>query len=171
MPKRYDTKPFKKATNAQVEIMTEHVAELMVNQMSKFDIHRAMEKRFKLGWRQVDRYMTRAKTLLVKRASITRDQAREGGVNLLLDLIRTGDSNVKLKAERRLGEIFGYNAPAEHRITTPVGMPLQTEDLTPAPKIPKAKLNEILNALMRIPEKATMGGNGNGNGHGEVVRS
>lgn len=115
-------KPFHKATRQVQDEIIDFVAKLLTRQASRYEIHKAVEAKFDLGWDQTDRtYIPRAKEQIRKATSISKDQAREIGLGVLLDVVKTEKGNVRVNAERRLSEIFGYNAPTRTELSGPDG--------------------------------------------------
>jgi SMC interacting uncharacterized protein involved in chromosome segregation len=111
-------KPAHKATLAEQEQMLDYMAGLLVKERTYGEIKRAMKRKFNLEYRQIAVYKARAQKWLKMRASITKDDALVKGLNVLLEVLRTGTNKEKLRVEKRLGEIFGYNSPV--RVNTQV---------------------------------------------------
>jgi len=118
--------PFRKATQEEIERRVEYCAKLMVPGLkTKTEIHDAMRRKYGLHWVTVDQlYIIRAEKWLRERAEITAARAKRTGVNVLLDIMRTGTNGERLRAERALAEIYGYNAPRRHEVTGADGKPL-----------------------------------------------
>jgi hypothetical protein len=173
----------KKATHQEQEEIIDVTMGLVARLATKSEIRKFIETKFGKGWRQADRYAARAKAELRKRNSgLDVEAAKDLGLSTLFDVIRNGNPHNRLMAERRLSEIFGYNAPVDYRITTPPGSPLQMEDVTQVPVIPKDRMVQILGAIAATraagvpiiipgPEPGQNGnghaaGNGGANGNG-----
>ncbi len=125
-------KPFKKANLKEQAEIIDFVANMLIRQASRYEIHKAVESQFGKSWDQTDRsYVTRAKEQIRKATNITKDQAREIGLGVLLDVVKTEKGNVRVNAERRLSEIFGYNSPTQHRIGDPSGQPISPAVIAP----------------------------------------
>lgn len=137
-------KPFRKATLEEQAEIIDFVAKLLVRQASKFEIHKAVETKFGKSWQQTDVvYLTRAREQVRKAASITKDQAREIGLGVLLDVVKTEKGNVRVNAERRLSEIFGYNAPTRTELTGADGGPIATKEENPLAGASIERLREL----------------------------
>ncbi len=139
-------KPFRKATRIEVEERVELIAAYMrVNPLcTKWDIHRKFVKKFNIHYAHLDQvYVPRAREILVKQAKITKDQAKEVGVNLILTLLSHHEPKVRLAAEKRLAEIYGYNAPTRIESSGPDGGPIQVEE-RPLEEIPSDRLRTIV---------------------------
>lgn len=106
-------KPFKKCTQQQVEERIEFTAGQLVRQVPKWKLAKELKKRYNLEFRQVADYIARSKKFLQKQASLTPQDAKEIGVNVLLDVFREGKPNERVQAEKCFREIFGYSAPTK----------------------------------------------------------
>ena len=142
-------KPFKKATAEEVEERVEFTSRLVIRMYSKTEIHKCLKEKFDVEWRMVDIYIARAKKFLQKQANMSRDDAKQIGVNTLLDVMRTGKPSERTSAERRLAEIFGYDAPRQFRVTTPEGQPFEVKDNRPLEKVPTQRLIELATETAR----------------------
>lgn len=124
---------YHKATDAVRAQRVEWLArQLILNPSLKPGEVKALAKeKFGVKWSMALIYINRAKDLLARRASMTRDQAKEIGVNFLLDQLENGENGHRLSAERRLSEVFGYDAPRVTRIGDPEGKPLSPAVIAP----------------------------------------
>lgn len=137
-------KPFKKANLQEQAEIIDFVAKLLVRQASKYEIHKAVEAKFNKSWKQTDAiYLGRARAQIRKATSITKDQAREIGLGVLLDVVKTEKGNVRVNAERRLSEIFGYNAPTRTELTGADGGPIATKEENPLAGASIERLREL----------------------------
>lgn len=146
-----------KPTNEELEIRVDVVADLICKLRSKAEIREECFKRWAVHWRTADRYMVRANEELKKRTRMSRDEARDIGVAVLIEKLRHGSDLIALRAEERLAAIFGYNAPKQLEVTGKDGQPLAYKDMTPQER--RARLDEIFGRVAKV--------NGNGNGHHE----
>lgn len=110
-PRPGQYKPLVKCTAQQMEERVEFVADRLANQWRTGQIKKAVKLKFDIEFRQCAEYITRAKKLLQKQSLMTKEDARNIGINVLLGVIRNGNSHEKISAERSLREIFGYSAP------------------------------------------------------------
>ncbi len=107
-------KPFRKCTEAERDERANWLADVLTRApaLSRFQIHKIMCPKYDLDWSTVDRiYIPYARRLLKERANLSAPQAKNLGVNLLMEIIRSGSPRERLLAEHRLSEIYGYNAP------------------------------------------------------------
>jgi len=110
--------PIKKSTLEQQAKIVERVAQLIVRRATRTEIHDAVRQEFGIQYLQCDlTYVKRANEMLRKQASMTLDQAKKVGVNVLLDVLRDGKPSERIAAESRLADIFGYNAPRRTELT------------------------------------------------------
>lgn len=132
--------PYIKATAEVVQERVEFIARLLVQRLSRTEIHKEVKKQWRLDWRTIDNmYISRAKQFLVKQAAMSPADAKNVGVNVLLEVIRTGKPSERTSAERRLSEIYGYNAPTKIEHLGEGGGPMEfvvrvSEDELPQPK-------------------------------------
>jgi len=106
-------------------------------------------------------YIKRARELLSKRANMTKQEARELGVNLLAKLAKSGRDQIKIAAEKRLAEIYGYNAPTHVRVGDPMGQPLKPSIIAPTINF----VFPVNERVKNITPAAATNGSSNGNGH------
>ena len=127
-------------TRAEHDERVEFVAELLVRQQKRMQIHRAVQAKWPVHWRSVDRYLVHAKEMLRKQAQMSKDDAKNIGVNVLIGVFREGKASERVAAVRVWSEIWGYNAPVKHEVSGADGQPLQplvlcvTADDMPKPK-------------------------------------
>jgi hypothetical protein len=118
-------KPYRKATLEEQARRVEYVAHLLVKEKTRCEIHRLVKHKFDIEYLQCDlTYVKRAKEWLKARCSITAAQAKMKGLNVLVDILRKGSNGDRLRAERRLAEIFGYDAPRKMEVTGKDGEPM-----------------------------------------------
>ena len=122
-------KPYRKATLEEQARRVEYVAHLLVAERTRCEIHRLVKHKFDIEYLQCDlTYVKRAKEWLKARCSITTAQAKMKGLNVLLDILRKGSNGDRLRAERRLAEIFGYDAPQRMEVSGRGGEPIVLAD-------------------------------------------
>ena len=107
-----------------MEERIEYVSRLIVKQLSKTEIHRAVEQKFNSHWATTDRYIIRAKALLKKQAEMTPQDAKNLAITSLLDVIRTGKPSERTGALRLWTEIFGFAAADKIVLQNPDGTAL-----------------------------------------------
>jgi hypothetical protein len=100
------------------------VAGLLIKGWNRYEIHKKCCPQYDRDWHQIDIYISRAKELLREQSKMTPEDAKALGVGVLFRALRKG-GNQSLAAERRLGEIFGYDAPRRAELTGVNGGPLE----------------------------------------------
>lgn len=145
-----DTVPFRKGTDKQIEERTEYIAVLLRNGTTKMEIHRKMKRRYSLHWRTIDDYIARGKKWLMARTSLTTEQAKSKGLDRLLRIVETGNNSEAIRAETRIAEIFGYNAPRRTELTGAGGGPIATKEEGPALNLTREQLIKL--ATMALEE-------------------
>jgi hypothetical protein len=102
--------PYRKATAEEVQERIEFTADLILKEKPRCEIHRILKRKWG-HWTTIDSmYVLRARKWLME-----------------LDVLRTGNNSERLKAERRLAEVFGYDAPRKMEVTGRDGEPLVNE--------------------------------------------
>lgn len=149
--------PFRKATQKEVSDRVGALSvELLTNPTAKHgELKEFCKSRFKVSYRQAEEYIARAKEHIVAQSQMTRAEARSLGVGVLVETIRTEKGSVKIAAEKRLGEIFGYNAPTHLRVGDPHGKPM-------APAVIAPTINFMFPANTRGTPQIEHHTNGNG---------
>ena len=117
-------RPFIKGTAAEVQERIESVAQMLVRQATRGEIHKHVSDKWNKTWRAADTYIGRAKSFLRKQAQMTPEEGRAQGIGILIDVLRIGNVSQRLAAEKRLGEIIGYDAPRRQELSGPEGAPL-----------------------------------------------
>ena len=153
-------KPFRKATNKQVsERISTLTVEILTNPTAKFgDLERFCKSRFNISYRQAAEYITRARETIAKQSQMTKSEAKELGIGVLVARLRNETTTQGTVAiEKRISEIFGYNAPTHLRVGDPNGKPM-------APMVVAPTVQFIMPANNR-DRVVNQNGNHNGNGH------
>jgi hypothetical protein len=120
-----NVRPYKRCTEAEREERIEYVAQLITQQLTRYQIHKAMLAKYDVAWNVVDSiYITRARKLLATRVKMSREQARDFGVGKLLEVARTGTNKEVTMAVKVLMEICGGFAPRQTEVTGANGTPL-----------------------------------------------
>ena len=153
-------KPFKKCTQQQVEERIEFTATLVARQFKKHEIFKALKQRYNLEYRQSAEYITRAKAFLTKQATMSKPEAKELAINVLLDNMKNGKPSERTGAVRVFAEITGINEPNNLRVGDPNGKPL-------APAVIAPVVNFIMPDNGRA--KNNFSSNGSNNGHAETA--
>ena len=131
-------RPFIKATNEQIRERIEFVSRLLVKQLTRSEIHRAVCPKYNVVWRTADNYIACAKKYLLQQAQMTSDEAKSVGINVLTSVFRDGKPGERVQAERRWAEIWGYNAPTVVRDSRLPGEAITITN--PAPTLPQVHL-------------------------------
>lgn len=143
-------KPYQKGTNEQVEERVEHLGKKLARDpsLTRFDMHKIMLKKFNITWSSTDQtYIPRAKKWVTDRAKLTRDQAKEICINGLIRTIKDHTGSVVVTACRALSSLYGLDAPRQVLLGGNGGEPIKTEDSTEYPKLPPARLRELILAV------------------------
>jgi len=138
---------FRKATNAQVQERTEWLALKIAIQPTLKDgeICRMMRDRYGIKYRQTAEYVARAKRLLHDRSNLTKEQAKQVGVNALLDQIQNEKGSARTAALRLWTDIFGFAAPTRLNVGDPNNKPLAPAVVAPVVQfiIPDNRRGEV----------------------------
>lgn len=164
----------RKPTAAEHAERVDFVAAMLARVCTRTEIHRAVNEKYgDLHWRTSDRYMVRAREQLHKQASLTKTEAMEIGLSVILGVIKTGKPTERIRAEERLASIMGYDAPHRTELSGPGGMPIQSMDVTLNVNAIKERVAAAVEGEERLKLMAERGlvsfpnvpgGNG-GNGH------
>ena len=104
---------------------------------------------------------------------MTKTEAMEIGLSVILGVIKTGKPTERIRAEERLASIMGYDAPRRTELSGPGGMPIQSMDVTLNVAAIKERVAAAVEGEERLKQMAERGlvsfpsipgGNG-GNGH------
>lgn len=112
-----------KATREQAEERVEAIAKYLREHplASRFDLHKKFCSKLGLAWQSVDVYAERARRQLQKESKMTSEQGRAFGVGVLLNLLSHPNPAIRIKAERSLAAIMGYDSPTQTRVGNPDG--------------------------------------------------
>jgi hypothetical protein len=167
--RRGQVKPYVKATNAEIEKRVEETAFLLARGASKTQLHETIGVKHNVHWKTVDAYIGRAKKLLRERSNRTREDVRGDAVAFYQSVLLNSKTTTveKIKAQTRLDEIFGIDAPRRTELSGPEGGPIQSEIETTG-----LNMDHIDKLLRRHYSKTGTGAghNGRGNGHGTPNR-
>jgi hypothetical protein len=119
-------RPFRKATNAEVQRRTEWLALKLAIQptLKEGEIKAMMRAEYGLQWQRSLQYITRAKALIKDHANVSREQAKQIAVTALLDMIQNETGVQRTAAIRLWIDVFGLDAPRQMRVGDPDGKPL-----------------------------------------------
>lgn len=116
--------------------------------------------------------MVRAREQLHNQASLTKSEAMEIGLSVILGVIKTGKPGERIRAEERLASIMGYDAPKRSEYSGPGGLPIQTAQVHIDMAAVQRRVAEAVEGeeRMRMLEERGLvivppieeGGNGNG---------
>lgn len=126
-------RPFRKATNAEVQRRTEWLALKLAIQptLKEGEIKAMMRAEYGLQWQRSLQYITRAKALIKDHANISHEQAKRIGVIALLDMIQNETGAQRTSAIRLWIDVFGLDAPKQMRVGDPDGQPLTPPVVAP----------------------------------------
>jgi hypothetical protein len=167
-------KPRRKPTAAEHAERVDFVATMLARLCTRSEIHKAVKEKYgDLHWRTADRYMVRAREQLHKQASLTKSEAMEIGLSVILGVIKTGTPTVRIRAEERLASIMGYDAPKRSEYSGPGGLPIQTAQVHIDMAAVQRRVAEAVEGEERMRMLEERGlvivppieGGGNGNGH------
>lgn len=159
-------KPYRKATDDEVDRRVELVADMLARKATKIQIHDEFRERdreaklvyvpdnpahwfFDLHWRSVDRYIALARGELLRRAKKTKLDALLESVAYWEGVVRDEKATIPDRgyAQKQLDKIYGVHAPTQVRVTTPPGQPLEQKvavaDERPLRNLTTARLLEI----------------------------
>lgn len=119
-PRKKAIKPTAREHAERVDFVGQCLGKLL----TRTQIHRACEEKWGVHWRSADRYMVRAKELLRERCRMPKDEARELGLTVILDCLKSPNASIRLRAEERLAMITGYEPPRRSEITGADGGPV-----------------------------------------------
>lgn len=167
-PRRPYYKPSVREYNERVEFVGKCLSKLL----TKTEIHRACEEKYGVDARTADRYLSRAKVLLHERCNMPKEEARELGLTVILDCLKSPKELIRLRAEERLAMIAGYESPRNYELTGKGGGPLELlqvkVDMDAVRKRIEAGVDQVarMDALVErgIVPLGITGGNGDGKG-------
>jgi hypothetical protein len=167
--RRGQVKPYVKATNAVIEQRVEEVAFLLARGASKTQMHETIGVKHNLHWRTVDVYIVRARKLLRDRSNRSREDVRGDAVAFYQSVLLSAKTTTveKIKAQTRLDEIFGIDAPQRTELSGPEGQPMKLETESTGLNM------DHIDAMLRrhyTGNGAAKVKNGNGQGHGAPTR-
>lgn len=146
---------FRRATQAEVEGRVEFVAGLLRTATSRVDIHRAVQEKYKLHWATADLYILKGRKWLRDRASISFKEAKEKSLDVLLHIMEKGADKDRIAAEKRFGEIMGYDAPRQLALGNFDGSNLEgAKTLVHAPVVNFVIIDNGRSAPLVLAEKA-----------------
>lgn len=174
--------PRRKPTAQEHAERIDFVAARVARTCTRSEIHSAFRKRWAwVHWKTIDNYIVRAREQLRRQASMSKDDAKQIGLGVILGVMKEGKPIERIRAEERLAAIMGYDAPKRTEVSGPGGLPIQSVDVS-------LNMNEIrdrvrvavegeeavklmeargLLTFPEVPGKNGGNGNGNGNGNGE----
>lgn len=117
-------KPYRKPTVREYNERVDFVGQCLGKLLTRTQIHRACEEKWGVDWRTTDRYVRRAKTDLQARCKMDKAEAREMGMTVILDCLKSPNAAIRLRAEERLAMITGYEPPRRSEISGPEGGPV-----------------------------------------------
>jgi hypothetical protein len=147
--KKGHKKPSFKPNADEVERRITAVELLLSRGARKHEIHTAMAKEFGIHSRTADEYTARARARLMTRLNKSKDQHRCESLAFYESMMRAADAKPgdKIRACQRKDELLGLDSPKKTVISGPDGGPIQTEDKTLEPRVPKKRLLALIGAL------------------------
>jgi len=126
-----------------VDRRVEEVARLLVQQFSRFEIHKAVCKKWNITWSTVDQvYIPYAKKLIQKQTNMSLSEAKEFSISLLLDAARVGSVKDKINVAQTIARIFGFFAPVQLEHSGRDGAPIEIE-AQPLKDVAPSRLREL----------------------------
>ena len=101
---------------------------------SDFELHKEFCPKYGVVWGRVNAYTAQARKINKKRVDMPPEDYKAMGQAVLLDLLKSPSSMIRLKAEQSLREIAGYSAPRQTQIGGMEGKPLEFVPLTVNPE-------------------------------------
>lgn len=156
--RRGQKRVFRKATNEVIERRVEEVSELLVAQMTKFQIHDYMRQKHDIEWNAVDRlYIPRAKKLLRQRSAMDKDECRDFVLNKLFGIVRNSKDKVQVAALKLIVEVVGIGAAKTLQLTGKDGGPVELTATRPKdPPVPLERLRQLI-----VEDTEALASNGN----------
>lgn len=99
--------------NWQIEDRVDEIAAFLLKWplSSKYEIRREFCPKFEIHWKTCDRYVQRARAVNRRITGLEASELRTLGKTILLDALKSPNEMIRLKAERSLSQLAGYDAP------------------------------------------------------------
>lgn len=104
-----------KPTQAELEERIEFTAKLLAARYFKGDIKRALVARYSVDARTCERYLSRARELLIEWSGKSKDEHRNDALAFYESIIRSDASPAdRMTAQGRIDKLLGLEAPQQH---------------------------------------------------------
>jgi len=123
------TQPYHKSTLAETDERIELARTLLSNGATRYTLHKAMREQYGVVWQTAERYMRRARELLLLEAGKDKAEARSDAIGFYTRQLMNVEASVmeRIKARTRLDEIFGIDAPRRQEVSGPEGGHIKVE--------------------------------------------
>jgi hypothetical protein len=92
--------------------------------LTKHEIKRAITSQYRVGWRTVETYLSRARALLIEESGRTRQQLVAEAFGFYNSVLSSNASTAdKIRARERIDRLFGLDAPMRQEIAGAFVMP------------------------------------------------
>jgi hypothetical protein len=148
-PKRTHAERSPKSTNEEIEKRVRVVADMIaVKHLPDGLIRKALFDQFGIGWRQADRYMSRARKYILERTGRDKDEHVAQAYTFYESIMRDPEASrgEKMAAQRDIRQLLGLDAPLKVASTTPDGDAVTRNINLVVEKLP----DEDLQVLRRI---------------------
>ena len=159
-------RPFHRGTSKEIEKRVEFICLCIGKGLTKYAMKQAFRSQFgDMSARQIENYIARAREIIVKQSNRSRDEVRADSLAFYRNIIATEKAPVvRIKAQERIDQIYGIDAPRRSELSGPLGGPIKTEETVALPEMSEAKIRELLGRL-EAGGNGHSGNNGNGNGN------
>lgn len=158
-----------KSTAKEVTNRLDEVTDYLCSGYRRNEITDKMCAKYGIHWRTVDRYMVRAREILMEELGKPKDEHRSDVLGEYQQILHTEDAthSDKLQALKGKREMLGLDAPKRTELSGPDGGPIATKEENPLKGVPVPRLRQL--ALGRIDatqeEKETVQNGEARNGH------
>jgi hypothetical protein len=104
-------KPYRKATQQEIDARIEFVASMLSSRSRKAEIHKQCRKKFNVEWRMADYYITRAREIILERLRETKEIHRSKALALYEKVIHEGTPREATLAQERIDKLLGLEQP------------------------------------------------------------
>jgi len=108
-----------KATKEELDERVEYTYFLLCRRLYKGDIKKLLKRKYSIGARTCENYISRAREILLKDTGKTRDQNRTDSLLFYESILAGPDSHLRdrIYAQERLDKLLGLEAPQLHDVT------------------------------------------------------
>jgi hypothetical protein len=109
-----------KPTKEDIEARIEYTLFLLSRRLYKSDIKRMLIRKYSIGARTCENYLSRAREILIKGTGQTKEEHRVASLNFYESIIAGPDSTLRdrIYANERLDKLLGLEAPLQHDVTS-----------------------------------------------------